>query len=416
MYREINRCRICGNQNIIDILDLGNQSLTGIFQSNNVDKIDKSPLVLSQCSKHSSSVCNPCGLVQLKHTYSLEAMYGDTYGYRSSLNKSMVDHLNKKVDNISDFVELNIDDLVLDIGSNDGTLLSFYDKSLTRVGIDPTSEKYAEFYDPEIVRSSEFFSADNFKRIVGNRKAKVITSISMFYDLEEPLKFVSEISECLHEDGIWECEQSYLLSMLETNSYDTICHEHLEYYTIEVLDYMCQLTGLEIIFIEFNDINGGSFSAKIAHKKSKFVPHPIVAIALQKEKLYFSKPNIVMKNFSDLVFQSKEKILDYFNENYSSGRITAGLGASTKGNVLLQFCEISTKQLPMIFEVNSDKYGKYTPGSNIPIYPESELINHSIDDLFVLPWHFKSFFLKVKRLRKYNLVFPLPVLHKVKKS
>ena len=252
MFREINSCRICGNNNIIEVLDLGNQTLTGIFKKEITTDIPKSPLILSQCSKLNSTVDNPCGLVQLKHTYSLEEMYGDSYGYRSSLNNSMVTHLKEKVDNISNFVELNINDLVLDIGSNDGTLLGFYDKSLIRIGIDPTSNKYAEYYEPGIIRSAEFFSSKTFFNLTGNKKAKVITSISMFYDLENPMQFVSEIAECLDQEGIWECEQSYLLSMLETNSYDTICHEHLEYYSIEVIDYICKLSGLEIISIEFN--------------------------------------------------------------------------------------------------------------------------------------------------------------------
>ena len=179
---------------------------------------------------------------------------------------------------------------------------------------------------------------------------------------------------------------------------------------------MCKKANLKIINIEFNSINGGSFSAKIAHNDSYYQVDPVVEIALQKEKLYFSNPQIIMKNFSEIVLESKNKIHQYFSKAYKAGKIVAGLGASTKGNVLLQYCGINEKYMPMIFEVNSDKYGKKTPGTKIPICPEMELSSNKVDELFVLPWHFKDFFLKIKRLKKYDLVFPLPVLHKINKN
>ena len=204
--------------------------------------------------------------------------------------------------------------------------------------------------------------------------------------------------------------------MLETNSYDTICHEHLEYYSIEVLNYMCEKANLKIIGIEFNSINGGSFIAKIAHKNSCYQVDPLVEIALQKERLYFSNPLTILKNFSQIVLESKNKIHQYFSKAYESGKIVVGLGESTKGNVLLQYCEINEKYMPMIFEVNSDKYGKKTPGTKIPICPETELSKNKVDELFVLPWHFKDFFMKIKRLKKYDLIFPLPILHKIHKN
>ena len=231
MVKKVSKCRICGNKELIPVVDLGEQYLAGIIPTSELmaKKITKGRLRLVKC--HSKNNC--CGLLQLEHSYDLDEMYGDNYGYRSGLNKSMVEHLHNKVHKILDIVDLNPDDLVIDIGSNDGTTLSAYNKNLTLIGIDPTGNKFKEFYPDYIKLIPDFFTDTLVQSRYPDKKAKIVTSFSMFYDLESPQDFVNQISNILDpETGLWVFEQSYMPSMIEKNSYDTICHEHLEYYGI----------------------------------------------------------------------------------------------------------------------------------------------------------------------------------------
>jgi len=217
MYKEITKCRISESSNLITVLSLGEQYLTGVFPKTVEEKVTKGPLDLVWCPDS--------GLLQMKQSYSLDEMYGDNYGYRSGLNASMVRHLEQKIRTLERLVNLNDDDLVIDIGSNDATSLKAYSGKHRKVGIDPTGLKFKEFYKDDIALIPDFFTAQKFKENFPDSKAKIITSIAMFYDLESPMSFVKDIEQCLAEDGIWHFEQSYMPSMLRTNSYDTICHD-----------------------------------------------------------------------------------------------------------------------------------------------------------------------------------------------
>jgi hypothetical protein len=222
MYSEISACRVCGGAHIVPVLSLGDQYLTGVFPRSTSERITKGPLQLVWC--------NDCGLVQLRHSYNLEEMYGDNYGYRSGLNGSMVRHLQQKVRFLERLVTPSDRDLVIDIGSNDATLLKAYSGAHRKVGIDPTGRKFREFYTPDVTLIPDFFSARVFRAAFPTEKAKIVTSIAMFYDLERPVDFVRDVHDVMADDGIWHFEQSYMPSMLRTNSYDTICHEHIEFY------------------------------------------------------------------------------------------------------------------------------------------------------------------------------------------
>jgi NDP-4-keto-2,6-dideoxyhexose 3-C-methyltransferase len=263
---RIKYCRICGNKNLVSLLHLGNQALTGVFPKNKTDYVTSGPLELVRCVRHKDGSVH-CGLVQLAHVYPKDEMYNGKYGYHSSLNKSMLLHLANKAKQIKKIVTLKKGDIVLDIGSNDGSFLKNFDKRLTLVGIDPTGFK--QYYPDHISLLPHFFSAEIFKKNFPNQKAKVVTSIAMFYDLDVPLDFVKNIEEILTDDGIWVTEQSYLPAMLAVNSYDTICHEHLEYYTLKQIKLLADKAGLKIIDVEFNSVNGGSFSVTMAKKSSK---------------------------------------------------------------------------------------------------------------------------------------------------
>ena len=276
MYTEIEKCRVSGSTNLVTVLSLGEQCLTGVFPKSPNDPITKGPLDLVWCPDS--------GLLQLKQSYSLEEMYGDNYGYRSGLNNYMVKHLQQKIRTLEQMVNPNDTDLVIDIGSNDATSLKAYTGKCQKVGIDPTGKKFKQYYTDDINLIPDFFSAATFNANFPGRKAKIITSISMFYDLEDPTAFVKDIEAVLADDGIWHFEQSYMPSMLRTNSYDTICHEHLEFYSFKVVKCMLENCGLRIIDVQMNDINGGSFAVTACKENGPYRSNlPIINWILKQE-------------------------------------------------------------------------------------------------------------------------------------
>jgi hypothetical protein len=358
-----------------------------------------------------------CGLAQLRHSYSSAELYGDNYGYRSSLNRSMVGHLHAKVDWLRGLVDLNDDDVVLDIGSNDGTTLSFYPASLTRVGMDPTAGRFRQFYQPGIRVIADFFSVERFRREMGNRKAKIVTSIAMFYDLEEPLEFVSQVASVLDGEGIWHFEQSYMPLMLTQTAYDTICHEHVEYYGLRQIQWMMERCGLKIVDVQLNNVNGGSFAVTVAKKSSRFTPNTdaINRIADDEDRagVHTLEP---FRRFADRVFAHRDDLIALLHRLHGEGSRVLGYGASTKGNVILQFCGFTADDLPFIAEVNEDKFGCFTPGTGIPIISEAEARAMNPDYLLVMPWHFRVNLVQREReflRRGGKMIFPLPAIEVV---
>jgi hypothetical protein len=390
---------------------LGNQYLTGVFPRSINEQVTSGPLELIKCEEADS--LNSCGLLQLRHSYDIGEMYGENYGYRSGLNKSMVNHLQEIVKKIQGSIELRRGDLILDIGSNDSTLLQAYPKNdLILVGIDPTGKKFKDFYPEYIKLIPDFFSSDIVKEHFGSKKAKVITSIAMFYDLESPVEFMRQIYDILADDGIWILEQSYMPMMLEMNAYDTICHEHLEYYGLKQIKWMTDRVGFKIIDVEMNHVNGGSFLVKVAKSDSLFreAAFPVQKILMQEHDrgLNSLKP---YEDFKKRVYRHREEFVRFIQEIKSKNKEILGYGASTKGNVILQFCNLTKNDIPFIAEVNQDKFGCYTPGTLIPIISEESAKAMRPDYFMVLPWHFMENILGKERdyLKSGGkLLFPLP--------
>jgi len=406
MIKKIKKCRCCGSTKLKTILNLGQHYLTGVFPSSKRKKITYGPLEVSICNSNSK-----CNLVQLSHKYDLNELYGHNYGYRSGLNKSMSEHLKNKTKSIvNKYQFLEPKPLIVDIGSNDGTTLKAYSKKKFELfGFDPTAKKFKKYYPKHIKYSSNFFSHKLFKKIFKNKKAQIITSFSMFYDLENPISFMNDIYKSLSDDGVWIFEQSYLPAMIKTMSFDTICQEHLEYYTLDQIQYMCNQTNFKIIDIEFNDINGGSFSITAAKRNSKhFEPKVRIKKIIQKEKKGGFIDGSAWLNFNLKIDIISKQISDFFSKTKEKNKVVMGLGASTKGNVLLQYLKLDATDILKIGDVNKDKHGKITPGTNIPIVSENEVLKGQTDFYFVLPWHFKKFFLKNKKFKNKKLVFPLP--------
>ncbi|HEV7660397.1 MAG TPA: class I SAM-dependent methyltransferase [Allosphingosinicella sp.] len=410
MYKKVDACRICGNRQLERVLDLGDQMLTGVFPSRRGEEVTRGPLRLVKCVGDIEA----CGLLQLEHSYDAGEMYGDNYGYRSGLNPSMVAHLRQKVERIGGLVELAPGDLVVDIGSNDSTTLQAYTQpGVELVGIDPTGAKFRDYYPDHIGLIADFFSAGLIHKRFPGRKAKVVTSFSMFYDLEAPLEFMRQVHDILADDGIWVFEQSYMPAMLRTNSYDTVCHEHLEFYALRQIEWMAARVGFTIVDVEFNEVNGGSFSITVARTERGDEMSPEARRVLEAEKAAGLDDLEPYRAFADRVDRSRDALRAFLTAAQADGRTVAALGASTKGNVLLQYCGLTESDIVAVGEVNEEKFGHFTPGSWIPIVPEAELLEARPDYLIVLPWHFRDFFERSPAFAGTQLVFPLPELEVV---
>lgn len=404
-YSEISRCRVSGSEHLVSVLNLGHQALTGVFPRNSTEPVTKGPLELVWCPDS--------GLLQLRHSYEPGEMYGDNYGYRSGLNQSMVDHLTQKVRYLERLAQPKSGDTVLDIGSNDCTTLKAYSVGgLKRIGIDPTGRKFAGYYPADVKLVPDFFSAGAF-RSATERPAKIVTSIAMFYDLANPVQFAREVESVLAEDGVWHFEQSYMPSMLRLNSYDTICHEHLEYYSLGVVRRILDAAGLKLIDVAMNNVNGGSFAVTAAKVDSRSLkPNKAVINWLleQEDRMGLSTPR-PFREFEERVFRHRDDLGRLIRSLVADGKRILGYGASTKGNVVLQFCGLTAKEIPAIAEVNEEKFGRVTPGTHIPIISEKEARAMNPDYFLVLPWHFKEGI--VKREANFlasggKMIFPFP--------
>jgi SAM-dependent methyltransferase len=388
----------------VTVLNLGEHALTGVFPVSRDEPISKGPLELVWCQT--------CTLLQLAHSYDAGEMYGGNYGYRSGLNRSMSRHLARKANGLEDLVRPSRDDVVLDIGSNDGTLLKSYrTKGLRLIGIDPTAAKFADFYPARAAVVAEFFSAATFHR-VSDTRARIITSIAMFYDLDDPVAFAREVRDCLAPDGVWHFEQSYMPSMLRLTAYDTVCHEHLEYYSLRTVRRILDEAGLELIDVRFNRVNGGSFAVTAAHKGSPIAPQDVLIdwFVAQEERIGLHTPG-PFRRFEERVFQHRTDLVQLIRMLRANGASVFGYGASTKGTVLLQFCGFTSADVDAIAEVNQDKFGHVTPGSAIPIITESDMREQQPDYLIVFPWHFRDSI--IEREEEYlqsggRMIFPLP--------
>jgi hypothetical protein len=404
-YTEIDRCRISGSANLLSVLNLGHQALTGVFPRTKSEPVTVGPLELVWCPDS--------GLLQMRQSYDLSEMYGMNYGYRSGLNRSMVAHLQNKAAHLQRLRPVSAGDLVLDIGSNDATTLKAYDvPGLLRLGMDPTGVKFREYYTDGIELVPEFFNAMSFKKRFPTKQAAIVSSIAMFYDLESPRKFVQEVAEVLADDGIWHFEQSYMPSMLRTNAYDTVCHEHVEYYSLAPVKALLESCGLRIIDVQMNSVNGGSFAVTATHQKSTLPANRAVIdwLLSQEDRMGLSTPR-PFRDFETRVFEHRLSLLNLIRSLTADGKKVLGYGASTKGNVLLQFCGFTSQDLPAIAEVNPDKFGCFTPGTCIPIISEEEAKRMKPDYFLVLPWHFKENILQREREYLANggkMIFPMP--------
>ena len=410
-------CRVCGSSALTPVINLGEQYLQGSFVKPGKEEppLRKISLSLVRCDPTKDE--RACGLLQMEHTVPPEVLYS-AYWYRSGTNETMRNHLQGITEEAASLIGKS-NARVLDIGCNDGTLLKCYPQNFIKFGVDPSD--VAQEITGDITAIQDIFPSEELTKVLQGEKFDIITSIAMFYDLEDPVSFCKEIKKALAPGGLWLFEMSYMPSMLKMNSYDTICHEHLEYYSLAVLEYILKQADLKIVDAVLNDINGGSIRCYATHldnfafKKQEAVTR--IKLLRQAEfdmELDTDKP---YKNFQDRINVHKEQLVSLLKMLKKEGKSIHIYGASTKGNTILQWCGIDNRIIDVAAERNPDKYGAYTLGTDIPIVSEADSRAMKPDYYLVLPWHFKEEFLKREEeilQRGVGLIFPLPNVEIIK--
>jgi NDP-4-keto-2,6-dideoxyhexose 3-C-methyltransferase len=379
-------CRVCGSKNLIPILSLGNQYVTNFVDEPN-ESYPQGPLELVLCNVKDGG----CGLLQLKHTVDRDVMYRK-YWYNSGTSTTMVKALADITATAEKLMNLKADDVVVDIGANDGTLLRQYKvPKLVTVGFEPSNLwKLGAKGNTKII--NDYFNHASFQKEFGNKKAKVITSIAMFYDLEDPNSFVQDISKCLDKDGLWIIQMNYLGLMLKKNTFDNISHEHLEYYSLLSLCNLLARHNMEAFDVELNDVNGGSFRIYVKHKGSALKSaagsqERLKSLIAEEEKMGFSDKKVYEK-FEKRIKQAKIELLNFLSQEVKKGKKIYIYGASTRGLVVLQYAGIDNKLIKAATDKNQDKWGKYIVGTGIQIVSIEQYRKDKPDYLFVLPYHF----------------------------
>jgi len=379
---NIQACRICGSSELTNVISLGEQYITSRFPVYGDFTTPKTPIDLC--------VCKQCRLLQLLQTTFSSELYEYEYGYRSGISNTMRKHLKDYHEEIENIAVLYDGDTVLDIGSNDSTLLQHYSNKLKRIGVDPTGNQFKEYYG-EVELIPTYFTYDNFTKVYGDLKCKMVSSISMFYDLPDPVQFAKDIYSILEDDGVWTCEQSYLLSMLKTNSIDTICHEHLEYYSLYQIKEIADRANLKIIDVMFNDCNGGSFRVYFAKRESTMYKENVerVRTILASEIEYGILEDSMFTTFMSNCDTEIKRLRDFIDTIQTNGKNMYIYGASTKGNCLLQYANITEKDAKYAVERNPKKIGKMT-NTGSEIIGEEKMREKPPDFMLVLPWHFRD--------------------------
>ncbi|OIQ19520.1 MAG: hypothetical protein BM556_03285 [Bacteriovorax sp. MedPE-SWde] len=404
-YTTRESCRLCSSKKMDLVMDFGTHFVSNFVEEEDHSEYPQAPLVLIFCDK--------CKLVQLEHTAPQELLYRRFYWYRSGVTDTMKKALRNITEEIESLVKLNSGDVVLDIGSNDGTLLRQYsDKSIVTVGVEPAKNLAAEGAKGVNTFISDFWTKKVYDENV-YKKAKVITAIGMFYDLEEPNQFISDIEKCLDDEGVFVSQLMCLHNMIETNDVGNINHEHLEYYTFESLRYLFENNGLKIDDITVNDTNSQSYRIYASKKGSSFTPNPgaqeRITSVIKMEEKYQSIEGI--KEFFDEVAKEKEKCVSFIESEVAKGKKVWVYGASTKGNTILQYYGLDSRHLEGAAERSPEKWGKYTIGTKIMCHSEEVARKEQPDYFLVLPYTFiKEMYVREKDWRESGgkFIVPLP--------
>jgi NDP-4-keto-2,6-dideoxyhexose 3-C-methyltransferase len=384
--KKIDSCRSCGSSDLRDILSLGGIYVTN-FVNSEKEQGPKIPLELTLCNPEKG-----CGLLQLRHTTRSDLMWGDQYWYKSGINSMIRDDLQDIVKKSEAIHPLKSGDVVVDIGCNDGTMLKYYQTpGIRTVGFEPSKNVAREAKSRGIDVINDFFNAKAYVSNIGKEKAKIITAISMFYDLDKPNDFVEDLAKCLDKNGLLVIQQNYVATMLQNNAIDNICHEHLEYYSLHSLEHLLNRHGFETFDVELNEINGGSIRNYIRFKGSSLAQTPEAKERLNKVKNFEKECGLnsaqTYKDFAKRVDSIKKELIDFLRKEKKAGKKICALGASTRGNTTLQYFGLTPELIDCIFDKNPDKEGKKAVGSLIPVTSPENISKYNPDYQLVLIWH-----------------------------
>lgn len=400
---SLKECRSCKSKKLTPVLSLGKSYLSDFVTTNQTPP--KYPLVLV--------LCQDCYLLQLKHTTPANLLYTEHYGYRSGINQTMRDELKEIAEkNIEKLDTQKKKILAIDIGANDGTLLKNYPKSVKRVGVEPIKKLAKECKTHADIVINDFFNYKAYKKALGDKKADIITAISCFYDMEDPNQFVADVKKSLDEDGIFVVQQNYLVKMLTQNAFDNIVHEHLEYYSLIAMQNLLKRHGLEVFDLELRELNGGSFRTYINYIGKRPISTAVYE-QMELEKMIGLHRKKIYTDFAKRIRKTKQDVHSFIKLKVAEGKKVYLYGASTRGNTLLQYFNLDNKLIEKAVERNPEKWDKKIASVGIPIISEEQARKEKPNYMLVLPWFFKTEFLK--REKKYlesggHFIFPLPQL------
>ncbi|OGH02452.1 MAG: hypothetical protein A2798_02225 [Candidatus Levybacteria bacterium RIFCSPHIGHO2_01_FULL_37_17] len=405
---RLKKCRSCGSKSLSPILYLGKQYLSDFVKTNKKPKAFPLNII----------ICKNCKLVQLDYTTPSKFLYTERYGYKSGINQTMRDELKHIVNQALNKVKNKKKLVAVDIGANDGTLLSYYPKSVFRVSVEPIRKYAREANKYSNIVINDYFNFKSYFKKIGDRKADIITIISCFYDMDDPNQFIKDVKKIMKEESIIVIQQNYLAEMLKKNAFDNIVHEHLEYYSLLSLTNLLKRHSLEVFDADIRALNGGSFRTYISKMGKRKISEKVLRMKRNEKKIGLDNKKVYI-NFAREIINNKVETLKLINKITSRGEKVYLYGASTRGNTLLQFFGIDKNLVPFAVERNPEKWGKKIASVGIPIISEERARVDKPEYMLVLPWFFKKEFLH--REKQYlssggKFIFPLPKMQIVKKA
>lgn len=397
---KLKKCRICNSNSFAPVLSLGKHYLSDFTKGNKKPKAFPLNIVL----------CIDCKLVQLDYTTPSKFLYTERYGYKSGINQTMKDELKNIVEESLKKTKGKKNIVAVDIGSNDGTLLSFYPKSVYRIAVEPIKKLAKESNKSTNIVVNDFFNYKSYSKKLGHKKADIITIISCFYDMDNPNKFIKDVMKIMNDNAVIVIQQNYLVEMLKNNAFDNIVHEHLEYYSLLSLSNLLKKYDLEVFDVQTRELNGGSFRTFIARKGRKQISNRVHKMVDLEKSIGLDKKRIYL-DFANNIERNKQQIIKLIKQKVVKGDKVYLYGASTRGNTLLQYYNLDNSLISFAVERNPEKWGKKIASVGIPIISEEQARKNKPEYMLVLPWFFKKEFLKREReylKRGGHFIFPLP--------